>query len=702
MKIAITGGAGFIGTALATLLKDAGHEIRILDVIKSEKFPNESQIVDVTNPHLLTEALQGIDVIYHMAAVHRDDVKPLQRYYTVNVGGAENVVAAAKANNIKTIVNTSSVAVYALDAGDSRETDTPDPFNDYGRSKLAAEKVFETWATADAKNTLANIRLVATFGPGNRGNIYTLIEQIARGRFIMVGDGDNYKSIAWVGNVAAFLTKTLEFSPGTHLYNYADKPDLNMREFVQTVRNALGLKGLGLKIPYSIGLMGGKTFDIIANATGKNFPISAIRVKKFCANTIVNADKAIKQIGFKAPFTLEYGLREMINAEFSPEKHQVVPRKVGDKPRILYILAESEDFWSSRLPLALAAQEKNCEIYVAAPGAGRDEKFKQYGFQGYELPDARKGFSIIAALSNLRVLKNILNDVQPDVVHTVTLKFSFLTGMIAPTTGHTRYVFTIAGLGYMFSRGKLKPAIMRMLLMPYIRLALRHPLAHITFQNSDDQKILVEAGWVRPDSCTLIPGSGVNLDKFTPTPPISNDAPIVLMPTRLVHDKGISVFIEMAKILEARGIPARFQIAGGITDQNPMAITREEMEKMVTGNPVEWLGKVTDMPTLYNSATLIVYPSWYREGIPRVLLEAAATGKAIITTDHPGCREAVAHNDNGLLVPVGDAKATADAVEQLLKNDSRRHTMERRSRERAEKEFDVRIITKQTLKVYGL
>ncbi|MGB0719738.1 MAG: NAD-dependent epimerase/dehydratase family protein, partial [Bdellovibrionales bacterium] len=199
------------------------------------------------------------------------------------------------------------------------------PFNDYGQSKLNSEKTFEEWAAADASRTLLTVRLVATFGPGNRGNIFTLINQIARRKFIMIGDGCNRKSIAYVGNVAAFLAHGLALPAGAHLYNYADKPDLSMRDFVTEVRAALGRAGLGPQLPYALGLMGGYGFDVLARLSGRKFPISAIRVKKFCANTVVNADK-LGETGFEAPYRLEKGLQEMIAAEF-PQDKQAAPHR---------------------------------------------------------------------------------------------------------------------------------------------------------------------------------------------------------------------------------------------------------------------------------------------------------------------------------------------------------------------------------------
>lgn len=319
MKVAITGGAGFIGTELAKILKQQGHDLVLIDLKKSDAFPDDSVIANVCDKDAMAEHLKGCDAVYHLAAEHRDDVSPIQKYYDVNVGGGENVLNAARAHKIDNVIFTSSVAVYPLEPEDpengSNEQHMPAPFNDYGQSKLDSEKTFQEWADEDHKRSLTILRLVATFGVGNRGNIFTLINQIASGKFIMIGSGQNRKSIAYVGNVAAFLASCLERPAGKHLYNYADKPDLEMRDFVISVREALGKKGTGLRLPYLPGLLGGYVFDIFSKITGRQFPISSIRVRKFCANTIVNAER-LKETGFTAPYSLKNGLKEMIAAEF--------------------------------------------------------------------------------------------------------------------------------------------------------------------------------------------------------------------------------------------------------------------------------------------------------------------------------------------------------------------------------------------------
>ncbi len=315
MTIAITGGTGFIGSNIASLLEANSKPYKLLDLQNKNDHPQFVH-ADVTSAEDMFNALKGASAIMHLAAEHRDDVFPRQKYYDVNVGGAERIVEAAEAHNIKTIIFTSTVAVYGLNSGESQEDSTPDPFNDYGKSKLESEIVFQKWAEKEPDRKLVIIRLVATFGKGNRGNIFTLMDQIYRKRFVMVGAGQNRKSIAYVGNVAAFLVHMLDNAPnGACTYNYADKPDLTTRDLVLDIRKNFGMDGIGPCIPYIAGITGGAVFDVLARITGKTFPVSVVRVQKFCANTVVSSEKKA-ETGFKPPYSLQDGLNEMIAAEF--------------------------------------------------------------------------------------------------------------------------------------------------------------------------------------------------------------------------------------------------------------------------------------------------------------------------------------------------------------------------------------------------
>lgn len=368
--------------------------------------------------------------------------------------------------------------------------------------------------------------------------------------------------------------------------------------------------------------------------------------------------------------------------------------------KILYVFADTGDFRSSRLPMARAAKAKGCAVFIAAPGATQDPDIKENGFTAIELPQSPSGFSPGTVVKTICTMRRIMRTENPDIVHAITLKYSFIAALAAPRWTKAKLVLTIAGLGYVFSPG-MKPRIMKGILSPFLKYALRHPAAYVTFQNIDDMNLMITKNYVRAERSTLIRGSGVDIQKYSPANNAETLPPLVLMPTRLLHDKGVSVFIEMAKILETRGVKARFKIVGGIATGTPRAIKQEEMGAMLRGSPVEWPGKVSDMATLYAQAAIIVFPSWYNEGIPRVLLEGAAMGKPLVTTDHPGCREAVKDGVNGYLVPIKDAIAAAEAVEKLLHDKNMRRAMGRESRVLAEAEFDIEKTAEQTLRVYG-
>jgi nucleoside-diphosphate-sugar epimerase len=256
-----------------------------------------------------------------LAAEHRDDVSPTSLYYDVNVQGTKNVLQAMDKNGVKNIIFTSSVAVYGLNKKNPDEGHPVDPFNHYGKSKWQAEEVLREWHSQDPQGrSLTIIRPTVIFGERNRGNVYNLLKQIAGGKFAMVGAGNNYKSMAYVGNIVEFIKYRLtHVEQGYQAYNYIDKPDLNMNELVNVVENSLNKKIPSVHLPYVLGMFGGYCFDILSKITGKKYAISSVRVKKFCATTQFDATK-VHSSGFIAPYTLSEGLSRTLKYEFVDDK----------------------------------------------------------------------------------------------------------------------------------------------------------------------------------------------------------------------------------------------------------------------------------------------------------------------------------------------------------------------------------------------
>lgn len=369
--------------------------------------------------------------------------------------------------------------------------------------------------------------------------------------------------------------------------------------------------------------------------------------------------------------------------------------------KVLYVINNIDWFWSHRLPLAKGAVKAGYDVGIVVTGAASDAKLADHGLRGIELPAMDKGLGPLTVAKAIWQIHQIIKAEQPDIVHVITVKYAFLAGLAAWFHPRVKIVHLIAGLGYLFSGQTLRSKILRALVHPLLRMALRRKKTEVIFQNPDDMAIMLQDGLADPAHSHLIRGSGVDIEEFAPRTDIpDSDPPIVVMPTRLVHDKGVSVFVNAARLLRDRGVAVQMHIAGGLTDYNPLAISEAEMEAMVADGAASWLGRVSDMPELLARATLVAYPSHYREGIPKVLLESCAMGKAIITTDHPGCREAVRDGYNGLLVPVKDAAALADAIERLLADSALRTKMGGHSRQRAEDEFAAELIVAQTLAVY--
>lgn len=317
MEVSVVGGSGFIGTRLcARLAGRGGAGFHIFDKSRSQTFRDLTRVGDVRSVEDLRTHIPAGAIIVNLAAEHRDDVSPRTLYDEVNVQGARNICTVAREKHVRCIVFTSSVAVYGFAPLGTDESGTINPFNDYGRTKYEAEQVLRAWQEeAPDTRTLVIVRPTVVFGENNRGNVYNLLRQIAIGRFVMIGDGMNRKSMAYVENVAAFLQRSLTAPPGVHVFNYVDKPDFTMNELVAQVSNLLGRPSASrIRLPVAAGLLIGSCFDAVAKVSGRKFPISAVRVRKFCANSVYGS--AAFNAGFTPPVPMEQALERTVRHEF--------------------------------------------------------------------------------------------------------------------------------------------------------------------------------------------------------------------------------------------------------------------------------------------------------------------------------------------------------------------------------------------------
>ena len=317
-RMVILGGSGFIGTRLINLLKGTNnYDLSNIDIAQSEAHPEITEKGDVRNLFDMLHALQGADTAILLAAQHRDNVHPLSLYAETNVDGMRNVLEAMSQNKVRRIIFFSSVSVYGLHRAEPNEDAQLTPVNEYGRTKQKAELLLQQWSKRHPERSVIIVRPTVVFGEGNRGNVYNLLHQIQSGRFLMVGNGRNLKSMAYVGNVAAFVQFLLEHNdkPGLQIYNYVDKPDYDMNRLVSLVSRTLHRHIPSMHFPLWIGLLGGYAADALSLLTRRPLAVSAQRVRKFCATTAFSSDKAMS-IGFVPPFAIEEALERTLRYEF--------------------------------------------------------------------------------------------------------------------------------------------------------------------------------------------------------------------------------------------------------------------------------------------------------------------------------------------------------------------------------------------------
>ena len=362
--------------------------------------------------------------------------------------------------------------------------------------------------------------------------------------------------------------------------------------------------------------------------------------------------------------------------------------------RILFVVTESWYFLSHRMPLALAAKEAGHDVAVATRQGDRAPEIEAAGIRLVPFEMDRQGMNPLKELGTVLRLARLLRREGSDLVHLVALKPVLLGNLAARLAGVERRVSAVAGMGFLFAGdergGMLLPLVCRLLAR-----AMKGSL--VIVQNPDDAALLERLG-VPAGSLRLIRGSGVDLARFRVAPE-PEGKPVVMLPSRLLWDKGVGEFVEAARFLKERGVEARFVMVGAPDPGNPAAVPEIQLHAWVEEGLVEWWGYRKDMERVLSQTHLVCLPS-YREGVPKVLLEAMACGRAVVTCDVPGCREAVAHGENGLLVAARNPGALAEAIGRLLSEHELRRSMGEAGRERARRLFSVEQVAHETLELY--
>ena len=368
------------------------------------------------------------------------------------------------------------------------------------------------------------------------------------------------------------------------------------------------------------------------------------------------------------------------------------------RPRLLYLITEDWYFWSHRLDLAKAARTAGFDVAIATRVTDHGEWIRQEGLRLLPIRLDRRSRNPMRECASILELINLYRRERPHIVHHVALK-PILYGALAAWWAKIPVVINaFAGLGYTFTDRHDGVSPLQPVLTWGLKTAVRLNHSMVLCQNTEDRERLIQDGIVSADQTRIVAGSGVDTEVFTMTDP-PQGVPLVLLPARMLSDKGITEFVQAARMLQGKGIRARFVLVGRCDDDNPAAIPQSQLHEWVRAGTVEWWGHRNDMAKVYAEAAIVVLPS-YREGLPKVLLEAAACGKALIATDVPGCRDIVRHQTTGLLVPPRNSTALAQAIETLLVNERLRDDMGKSARDYVVREYAVPRITAQMVALY--
>jgi glycosyltransferase involved in cell wall biosynthesis len=370
--------------------------------------------------------------------------------------------------------------------------------------------------------------------------------------------------------------------------------------------------------------------------------------------------------------------------------------------KILFVVNVDWFFVSHRLPIAVEAIKNGYEVHLACSFTDKKEELIEMGINVHEVAFSRSGNSILNEVKTLVKLNKIIKSIAPDLLHAITIKAVIYSGLVLRTLKtKPALVVAISGLGYVFSADTNRAKLLKLLVTVLYRFALSHRVKMIIFQNQSDEAILTKAAKLSPLQKVLIRGSGADLEQYSFKKELDCSPIRVAMACRLLREKGVYEFIAAAKLLHDKGVDVDFQLIGAVDPENPNSVLDSEVQYWKQSGIVNLLGHRDDVHRIFAESHIVTLPSYYGEGVPKVLIEASACGRPIVTTDNPGCRDAIIAGETGLLVPVRNAEALAKAIQQLAENKIMRINMGTKARLFAEQEFDVRSVVNKHLDIYS-
>jgi glycosyltransferase involved in cell wall biosynthesis len=353
--------------------------------------------------------------------------------------------------------------------------------------------------------------------------------------------------------------------------------------------------------------------------------------------------------------------------------------------------------YNFRRDLAMALRERGDEVVLLSPKGEYAKRLMEMGFRWVEFPLSRRGMNPLGELGSVYKLYQFYKKEKPTLVHHFTVKCVLYGSLAAHLAGVKAIINSITGLGYLFLPGSLLKNMLRAFIRAWYRFAMRG--TQVIFENAEDQAVFLQHDFIHPWDGHLIPGVGVDIRRFVPTPE-PGENPVVLLAARLLWDKGVGEFVEAARSLHEKGLQVRFALSGRTDPGNPASIPDAQIEAWHDEGVIEWWGWSEDMAAILANVNIFCLPSYYREGLPTVIMEASASGRPVVTTDWPGCRDAVINGMTGLLVIAKDTTSLADAIRKLVTDPDLRQKMGVAGRALVEEKFSSIKILAQILSVY--
>lgn len=369
------------------------------------------------------------------------------------------------------------------------------------------------------------------------------------------------------------------------------------------------------------------------------------------------------------------------------------------KKKLFIVVNQDFFFLSHRLPIGVTAKDAGYDVTIVSEDTGVSDKIREAGLKTINLPINKAGTNIKDEIKTFFFLYKLFRREKPDIVHLVGLKTMLWGSLACRLAGVKAMVSAVCGLGVLFDEEHAHSFMTRSILK-VLRVTHKKKRLAVIFQNNDDKAIFLNAKIMKEEQCAFTNGSGINLQNYDYTPEPTDGLIRIIFTARMVEDKGTLILIDAAKKLEVeyKG-KVQFLLCGGL-DTNPNGITKEMLESRCDGEYIQWLGHRKDVLELLKQSHIMAFPSWYREGLPKSVIEAEAIGRPVVTTDSVGCRDTVVDGKNGYMIPIKDSDALAMALKKLIDNPELRQTMGKNAREFAVKRFDIKDVVKVHMDVY--